>query len=447
MKKLTPPEYRALFYRHVFEFIEKIVSMREIHGEHLIGVSGGVDSMVLLQVALKFHELGKIGKFRVAFVHHHTRQGQNLDGELVQKFCLENKIDFVELHAEGLLNASSNFEARARKVRRSLLLGELKPKELLWLGHHLDDSYEWSLIQKYRSGHPKTSLGIPVRNGRVLRPFMSVSKAQIRRFAKFEQTPFREDPTNQDTNFDRNYLRQELIPAISGKYPKYLKHYVSYSNFLANILHLGISKRINGNDIYLYDDGAIVLGNRFLPEELMDVLKQYSNKNRGEWHSQILKLLKAIDNGKKGPFQLSGGTEIYHTRNILMVYRQGLKNNDKSIADVLKWMNVAELENMSQFSLKELQLAWNHLVRSSDAIMNMPGLVLVCEPSSRLKTLNASSYDSLFPNVSQVCQEKNLKFISIQKLLLTWENKKEKLPERLSLVPLWNLSNLFAFQA
>ena len=129
-----------------------------------------------------------------------------------------------------------------------------------------------------------------------------------------------------------------------------------------------------------------------------------------------------------------------------MIYRQGLKNYDESIAGFLKTLSKNTLLLIATFKKAELEQAWKNLLESSDALMNLPGLMLVMESDSICKTLNTSVFDPLFPNVSRVCKEKGLRFMTMQKCLDVWMQKKEKLPETLRLIPLYNLSNLFTFQ-
>jgi tRNA(Ile)-lysidine synthase len=364
----------------------------------------------------------------------------------VAEFCRERNIEFSLLHAHGLSSGQGNFEAVARKVRRQLLKNELRGPELLWLGHHLDDSYEWSLLQRYRSSQPKSSLGIPVRNGPIVRPFLCVSKDQLRSLARRESIPFMEDPTNRNIRFERNFLRGELIPLIQRRYPRYLKHYVNHANYLAMVLNLSITNRVQGSQIHVYDNGAIIQGVSFSQFQIQELLQNFSSNKRGELSGQIQRMLKAIDNGKKGPFQFSGGTEIYHTHQLMMIYSRRLKNYDQMIADVLRDLLPHELDQLPLFSWKDLERSWQNLVRSPDAMLNMPGLVLIFQRSSECKTLNASVYDSLFPEVSRVVKERGWCFVSSLKCLDTWKRKRKKLPEKLKLLPLWTLSNLFPFQ-
>jgi len=446
MKKLNAVSYQRLFLNHVFGFLKNIINSQELEGEHCIAVSGGIDSMTLLWVAHELQKQNKIGVVSAVFVHHHTRGGQDLEAELVKKFCEKREIPFSVLHAQGLSGVTGNFEKKAREIRRQLLQKNLKSSQLLWLGHHIDDSFEWSMMQKYRSGQPKSCLGIPVKNHRIIRPFLSVTKSQIRNLANRFEIPSLEDPTNRDNKFDRNFLRNDMIPLIQVRYPQYLKHYVNYSNHMAAILNLNITQRLTGHEFFIFKQGALIQGDQFSHYQVQELLHQFSNESRGKITSQVLKMIKAIDHGKKGPFHFSGGTQAYSTFGLLMIYRQDLKNYDQAIAHALNEIQDFNQLDLPTMTIDDLKQSWNNLLKTSDAMLNMPGLVLLLENKNILKTLNTSVNDTAFPEVSKVCQAKGLRFMTCLKCLSTWESKKTKLPKTLRIIPLWTMSNLFSFQ-
>lgn len=398
--------------------------------------------MTLLWLAQELHRQGKIGKVRAIFVNHNTRSGQKAEGELIKKFCEQEGIPFKEFVVQGLNAFQSNFEARAREERRKICLGDLQKNELLWAGHHIDDSFEWNFMQRLRSTNPKSSIGIPVRNKKQIRPFMCVTRAQIKRLARFEGIPYSVDPTNFDTKYDRNYLRHKIIPGLRKRYPKYLKFYVNFANFQATMLNMNLLHRGGASRVYVYDEGAVLIGKHFSEVQIQELLETYSTSTRGEYRDSISRMLKAIINGKKGPFHFSGGMEAYYSHGLLMIYRQGMKNCDQMIANVLSQLSKNALLMMGSYKKKEFEYAWQNLLQSSDALRNLPGLVLVMESDSICKTMNTSVFDPLFPKVSQVCKEKGIRFITFQKCLDVWTQKREKLPERLRLIPLYNLTDL-----
>lgn len=445
MKKISPVAYRQLFFKHTLKFFEGVTTIPERDGSHVVAVSGGRDSMALLWFAHCLRIEGKIGPIRAVFVHHHTRDGQDEDLKLVEHFCLRENIPFSVLHAQGLIG-STNFEDRARKIRRTLLLGGLSQGELLWMGHHLNDSYEWAIMQRNRSSRIRTTLGIPVRNGRIIRPFLCVSRDQIKNVVEFEGIPFREDPTNLDLRFDRNFVRHMIVKNIAKRFPKYLKHYASISNMAAQNMNSNILSKSSLTDVYSYEDGAVLIGQKFDLAQIQELMHAYSSADRGELVGPIGRMLDAIRNGKKGPFQFSGGLEAYHTHNLLSIYRKGMKNSDESIARVLGSLPVEALMDIANYKREELETSFRNFLKNPNAMCNMPGLVLVLEERNICKTLNCSVYDARFPEVSRVCQERGLQFITYTKCLERWKSRRQNLPEKLRLLPLHNLSHLFSSQ-
>lgn len=446
MKKLSPIAYRSLFFKHVWRFIGNVASKNELNRNHAVAVSGGLDSMTLLWFVQSLHQEGKIGPVRAIFVNHHTRSTQKNDRDVVANFCRELKIPFIELHVTGLSKGESNFEAKARKLRRDLCLRELKPRELLWVGHHLDDSYEWNFMQRNRSMNPKSAIGIPVRNKSIIRPFLCVTRDQISKIAKFESIPHVEDPTNLDLKHDRNYVRHKITPLIKKRYPKYLKFYSHFANYSAMVLKISVLPNGRLSKIFVFDNGAAIIGKQFSELQIQELIHHYSLTDRGEIVTAIERMLKAIQNDKKGPFHFSGGVEAYYASGLLMIYRQNMVNYDLSMAETLNSLSGEALSSIPKFKKLELVEAWRNLLKTSDALMNLPGIVLVLESESICKTLNTSVYDPLFPRVSALCKERGWRFTTYQKCLDVWNRKKEKLPGSLRLIPLSNLSNLFASQ-
>lgn len=446
MKKLSPVAYRSLFVKHVDHFLQKIATPDELKGNHAVAVSGGLDSMTLLWFAQFLHREGKIGTVRAIFVNHNTRSGQARDAELVRKFCHQEGISFVELSIEGLSPFETNFETKARRARRNLCLGELKKGELLWVGHHLDDSFEWNFMQRNRSMNPRSSIGIPVRNNQIIRPFNCVTRAQIKKLAKFEAIPFRNDPTNWDTKYDRNYVRHRIVPLIKARYPKYLKFYSHFANFSAMALKLSLIGRTSSSRLFVFEEGAVLVGKLFSEIQIQELIHTYSNADRGKIVTPIQGMIRAIDMGRKGPFHFSGGMEAYYTPGLLMIYKKNLKNYDDSIARALNSLSNNTLKMFPGYKKHELEEAWGHLLQSPDALLNLPGPVLVLESESICKTMNTSSLEPLFPKVSEICRKRGLRLMTMRKCLDVWMQKKEKLPETLRIVPLFNLSNLFTSQ-
>jgi len=443
MKKLGHSSYTNLFINHVQNFLEQVLTLKERKSHHLLAVSGGVDSMALLWVAKKLANKEVIGPFSVVFCHHQTRTGQDHEENLVATFCQQLEIPFKSVILQGLNKNRPNFEAEARRLRKEAFLKE--KADFIWEAHHLNDSYEWHLMQKSKSRHLNSSLGIPVRNKKVVRPFMCVSKAQIERLARFEKIPYLFDPTNKDPRYERNYVRLKIIPQLAARYPKYLASYVAQMNALSSFLKLNILPSVEERK-FTYKEAHLFLGDDFSKSSLVSSIHQFSNKDRGEIFSTLEKMLKAIGHQKQGPFHFSGGVKGFYSPGILMFTHGRFQNKDEELFHLLSSLPMHKIKSIPKKSLQELKKSFEDLLNLSDAPAFFPMPCLVIENKFIEKTLNTSGSDSMFPRVTELCRSRGWRLVAMNKLLKTWESKKKRLPQRLGIYPLHELYHLFSSQ-
>lgn len=300
----------------------------------VVAVSGGRDSMLLLWLALQFKNLDLCSEIVAAHVHHGVREDSDLDWQLVTTFCLENDIPFLGYRLTQLEAQSKNFENKARKLRHLWLKSQLKRGDQLWMGHHIDDSFEWTMLNQFRSSELKPHVGIPLVNGPVVRPFMTMSRAQIEGWVDYLKLPFNEDQSNKDIRFERNFIRQMLVPLIKKRYPQYLKHYVHSHRLLAQKLHLHLASS-SINEVKIYDD---LIGGTWIEvfnledwnsqeQNLAEIIYRYSTKNRGTIRLELTKLIEALKSSKRGPHLFSGNVRVFmfHDRALVVGERQFLQ--------------------------------------------------------------------------------------------------------------------------
>jgi tRNA(Ile)-lysidine synthase len=284
----------------------------------VLGVSAGIDSMVLLV------SLFRCGySCESVFINHGTRSTQNQDQNLVQKLAKHLKVKNSIFHLKDL--KKSNFENNARIERYKIFNYIAADSKLICLGHHIDDSHEWSLMQSFKSSNPKSSLGIPVRNKNVIRPLMCLTKNQIIRYAKEVGIPYLEDPTNTDNDFERNYIRNEIVPRIKHRHPQYLKHYVNRSNELARLYKLHVNnseshyQTSTNKDSYLIYNLENSLNFSGLENAIIDGMKQLNPDSRGVLSEQIKKIIQAMKNHRFGPLSLTSGIKAYVSFNAVLL--------------------------------------------------------------------------------------------------------------------------------
>jgi tRNA(Ile)-lysidine synthase len=190
----------------------------------IVGVSAGVDSMVLLHLLNVFRQEFELSVI-VAHIHHGLRPAQaDREAELVQKVSARHGLPFEYgtfdvkefKKAEGL-----SLQDAARKIRfeffHSLLVKHGGSK--IALGHHADDQAETMLLRLFRGSGLKGLKGmLPIRENRVIRPLLDVWKEEIEAFAREKSIPYLTDSSNLKREYFRNRLRLNLIPHIEQEF-------------------------------------------------------------------------------------------------------------------------------------------------------------------------------------------------------------------------------------
>ncbi len=419
----------------------------------LVATSGGIDSMALLALAKLWQEQKRISEVRAIFVDHGSRVEQKADGELVKQYCIKQSISFVSKQiAAGLSQLSSNFEHRARELRYNELYAELQAAEKLVLAHHLDDSFEWSLLQQLRSANVNSSLGIPVKRGRIIRPFMSVSKNHIKRFVNLLKINYRDDPTNQLDRFERNYLRNKVIEAIPVRHPKYLKHYVDRSNQLALGLGLHIKSKKSGGKIKWLEQSEMILiydesfTNNFDQADyiITSLVKKLSDQTRGSLTSQVKKIIKATSSGSYGPLLLSGNVLAYPTCNAILLLRASAQLaftwQDKLLSKQLT-KNLSSFSKWDKYSLTEFKHELETCMQDQAQIIKFPFWVAIKaawfeNQKPELKTKKI--IHPLWPESTKIfMQREQIIILSGMRLMQVWIKNRSWHNQQLEILLLW----------
>lgn len=189
----------------------------------LVAYSGGVDSHVLLhlceQVALTDDGL----TLNAVYIHHGLHDDADRWAEHCERTCYQLKIPFSVLYADVKPTQSESTEALAREARYSAFQSLLGKNDLLLTAHHQDDQAETLLLQLFRGCGVKGLAGMPavagLGEGKVVRPFLSVQRSEILNYARQHKLSWIEDPSNAEENFDRNFLRQTVLPMLESRWP------------------------------------------------------------------------------------------------------------------------------------------------------------------------------------------------------------------------------------
>lgn len=181
----------------------------------VLAVSGGSDSMALMWLFRVFFD----GVIVVAHLEHGIRGNSSKeDAHFVQNHARNWGMLFELRQCNVLVMAqkSESIEMAARRIRYAFLEEvALKHNALgVALGHNREDVAETVLFNLLRGTGVRGAAGIPERRGLFFRPLISLSKQFLRGILKHRGLDWREDGTNLDSSYTRNFIRNELMPLI-----------------------------------------------------------------------------------------------------------------------------------------------------------------------------------------------------------------------------------------
>ena len=179
----------------------------------LVACSGGVDSIVLAEVAIDY--LG-VDHVILGHVDHAIRADSSADAAWVEKWALNAGVRFLCTRLEP----GPSDEARLRTARYAALRAQKTESgaQFILTAHHQDDQAETVLMNLIRGTHWPSLAGIAEARDDVLRPLLGISKQEILDFAGARSLRWREDASNREPHYLRNRIRKELLPLMETRY-------------------------------------------------------------------------------------------------------------------------------------------------------------------------------------------------------------------------------------
>ena len=190
-------------------------------GHCYVGYSGGLDSHVLLHALVKL-----LGSESLTAIHINHQLSPNADSwqQHCQACCDDLGVPMIT-EAVVVENSGQGLEQAAREARYAVFERILNETDLLLLAHHADDQVETVLYRLLRGTGTKGLAGIPMNRplglGEILRPLLPYPRKDLEAYAAEQELQWIEDESNQDTTFDRNFLRQKVVPVLAERWPDY----------------------------------------------------------------------------------------------------------------------------------------------------------------------------------------------------------------------------------
>jgi tRNA(Ile)-lysidine synthase len=185
-----------------------------------VAFSGGADSTALLGLLAELPVVRP--RLRALHIDHGLHAQSRTWVSACRRTCRILKVPMATRRLRLARARGQSLEAVARAGRYAALAAALRPGELLLTAHHLEDQLETVLLQLLRgAGLPGLAAmpGVmPLGAGFLLRPVLGVPRAQLRAWVQTRGLKCLEDPANADPDFDRNYLRQQVLPALLSRW-------------------------------------------------------------------------------------------------------------------------------------------------------------------------------------------------------------------------------------
>lgn len=192
----------------------------------LCAVSGGADSMCLLHLLWSRRE--ELGLEVLAAHYEHGLRGEESlrDAAFVEAWCREREIPLVLEHGDVAGCAASRglgIEEAARKLRYAFLerAADERGCGLIATAHNAEDNAETMLFHLVRGSGTAGLSGIPPKRGRIVRPLLGVSRAEIEAYLAREGVPHVEDSSNRSEAYSRNLLRRRVLPVLRELNPAF----------------------------------------------------------------------------------------------------------------------------------------------------------------------------------------------------------------------------------
>jgi len=186
-----------------------------------IGYSGGVDSHVLLHCCASITQIKS--RITAVYIHHGLQSEADAWAKHCEKTAKDLELEFLALRVNAKAAPGESPEEAARNARYAALKSLMNVGDVLLLAQHREDQLETVLLQLFRGSGLRGLSGMPECQafgaGLMLRPLSNTPKQAIGDYAHAHQLSWVEDPSNKSNDYDRNFLRNAVVPLLKQRWP------------------------------------------------------------------------------------------------------------------------------------------------------------------------------------------------------------------------------------
>ncbi len=189
-----------------------------------VGFSGGLDSTVLL------HALSQLNlpvTLRALHINHQISSNADAWQTQCARLCEALNIFFVAEKVQ-VKNTGKGIEDAAREARYRVFEQYVGNEDYLFTAHHSNDQAETLLLRLMRGTGPRGLAAIAserelMNGGKLIRPLLHFSRTELEAYAHAHQLPWVDDESNQDDHYDRNFLRNRIMPLLLNRWPTFMR--------------------------------------------------------------------------------------------------------------------------------------------------------------------------------------------------------------------------------
>ena len=189
-----------------------------------IAYSGGLDSHVLVHLCAHIQSAKRLpSSFLAVHIHHGLQPQADAWAGHCRRVCANLNIQFLEIRVDARPQPGQSPEEAARNARYRAFRSVMHKGDVLLTAQHQDDQAETVLLQLMRGAGLAGIAAMPLQAnfapGLLLRPLLQYSRDSLRSYALAHRLDWVEDPSNRELGYDRNFIRQSVLPLLAGRWP------------------------------------------------------------------------------------------------------------------------------------------------------------------------------------------------------------------------------------
>jgi len=207
----------------LLQTLQTICLSEGLHKTYWVAYSGGLDSHVLLHLFAELRSIHPTLTLRAIHVNHSLSPNAQQWALQCGAVCDALFIDYVQETIDAQPKEGESPEDAARQGRYAIFKRLLSADDLIFTAHHQDDQAETVLLQLLRGAGPKGLSAMPASKvlgaGKLLRPLLSHSREELKRYAEPLSLDWIEDESNDNIQFSRNFIRHHVMPVLQRHWP------------------------------------------------------------------------------------------------------------------------------------------------------------------------------------------------------------------------------------